>query len=703
MATTVGRVEIDVDADGSGLVRQLRVIGKTAGTEMGKSLSTALNREIETTDAQGNVTRLRESFRVLDKDVQNTTRSMRGFSRSSDEADSSMGRLFKRMARTHAFKTVAAWTTLILSSFEHLAALSSAAGGALLVLGGALTGIVGGLVIAGTAIGGLTHAIEDIPEALRPAAEAFQALGKSFGDLQFALTSAAFENSASVWQSLQATLTALTPALQTVATIVGRLVSDFAAAVAPGTTLFSSIETAIVNVGPIFERFMSTVGKLGDALLDAFNNPRFQKSVQQMFDWTDRLFTRFDDFVNSEGFTEWLDNTEKIMGDLGGLLDSTGRLLNNLVTPEAVERTSALIQNLSAAMPFLQSLFEVFGELDVFGLIAELLATVGNALQPLLDVLQPIASIIRDVLIIAFNNLATSLQFLSVLLLPARLLWEALAAVFQAAVEWMQPVWDALNLVGEALQNTADKVFEALTPAFEAIADAIFAMLPSPEEFERFLTEQLVPAIESLGDWIITYVIPAVEQFAHWMQDVGVPAMQKFWDFLAAQLIPFLQDLWQEIDKAVQGFKSFADGIVTAINIITWPIRTAIGLFEKLYAAAQLALGQAQLVVPGTASRAGGRPAMASGGVLFSRTHITAGEAGPEAIVPLRRNLSQVDPSVRFLSAVAQGKGAQMASGGIVGGGRQVIFQTGAIVVQGTLDPERAAVAVLNRAAERLS
>lgn len=75
-------------------------------------------------------------------------------------------------------------------------------------------------------------------------------------------------------------------------------------------------------------------------------------------------------------------------------------------------------------------------------------------------------------------------------------------------------------------------------------------------------------------------------------------------------------------------------------------------------------------------SSSGVRP-FARGGLLARATRILAGEAGPEAIVPLRRPLSQVDPSVRALSAFAQGKSLnnttpKFASGGVVGGGKTI-------------------------------
>lgn len=98
--------------------------------------------------------------------------------------------------------------------------------------------------------------------------------------------------------------------------------------------------------------------------------------------------------------------------------------------------------------------------------------------------------------------------------------------------------------------------------------------------------------------------------------------------------------------------------------------------------------------------------AMASGGILNQPTHVYAGEAGREAFVPLERPLSQVDPSVRWLSAIAQGKSApqSMASGGMVGGGgRQITVAPGAIVIYDRSgDSRKVANDVLTRLTEEV-
>jgi phage-related protein len=85
----------------------------------------------------------------------------------------------------------------------------------------------------------------------------------------------------------------------------------------------------------------------------------------------------------------------------------------------------------------------------------------------------------------------------------------------------------------------------------------------------------------------------------------------------------------------------------------------------------------------------------ASGGIFTGAQTRIIGEAGPEAIVPLNRPLSQVDPAVRQLSAIAQG--LTMASGGVVGGPSRVVNVGGLTVITPTKNPTAVAVEAVNR------
>lgn len=99
-------------------------------------------------------------------------------------------------------------------------------------------------------------------------------------------------------------------------------------------------------------------------------------------------------------------------------------------------------------------------------------------------------------------------------------------------------------------------------------------------------------------------------------------------------------------------------------------------------------------------------PKTAKGGTFSGAQARIIGEAGPEAVVPLNRPLNQVDPSVRALSAIAQGLALpKMASGGVVGGAPTTIvnFNAGAIVVEAADDPRQTAYDVLDVVAENIA
>lgn len=136
----------------------------------------------------------------------------------------------------------------------------------------------------------------------------------------------------------------------------------------------------------------------------------------------------------------------------------------------------------------------------------------------------------------------------------------------------------------------------------------------------------------------------------------------------------------------LSGMASAVGGALSNVkNAITRPFQSAKDAVNRI-------LGQ----IRGLANKAGsiggslrGKiPGFAKGGTVFGNQIARVGETGPEAIVPLNRPLHQVDPSVRWLSAIAQGKG---------GGGGGTTIQSGAIqVVTPYANPELVANRVLD-------
>jgi hypothetical protein len=164
------------------------------------------------------------------------------------------------------------------------------------------------------------------------------------------------------------------------------------------------------------------------------------------------------------------------------------------------------------------------------------------------------------------------------------------------------------------------------------------------------------------------------------------------------------------VDGLTGAWKSFTSGVSTGIdNVISWfrnlpgQIGSLAGdMYQKGVDAAdaiwrgirdtltgalgRVDLGSLQGAIPGHT---------AVGGIFDGAQTRIIGEAGPEAVVPLNRPLSQVDPAVRALSAIAQGK--LNTSAGV---DRSKKIQVGQItVITPTEDPRAVATEVVARMA----
>lgn len=136
---------------------------------------------------------------------------------------------------------------------------------------------------------------------------------------------------------------------------------------------------------------------------------------------------------------------------------------------------------------------------------------------------------------------------------------------------------------------------------------------------------------------------------------------------------------------AVSGIKGMVEGMIGTIN-------KAITSLQRLNSGGSQGGGSV-----GTGGGGGG---MASGGIVTFGARRLIGEDGPEAVVPLRRSLSRVDPAVRALSAHAQGLDYSGSSTKEVRSGHYIA--AGAIqIVTPTENPYLVASMVLDRMVEQ--
>lgn len=816
----------------SGIGNSLRSLGRDADDTSGRMNN--LGRSIRRTAFQFGNTVPMLRFRYLMMDIGkvggSALRSLGSelgeLSQSFDNA-TQRGEFHRSMWRRLSANT-RQWTlivTAVIASMSELAVLSSAAGSGLFVLAGGLAAVIAGLGVTIAAWAVFSKDIEDLPAQIRPARAAMSRLGDAFKELGDEIAIAAFEGTEDSFDSLGKTVKALTPAFRSVGRVINRLFRDFAKTVKPGTEIFEDLLGFIDKSGGIFDRVVRIVGRLGAALLNAFNNPAFQRSLGETIGYIDILFTRFANFLAGPGFEEWLANGRAVFGAFGDLLDTTGRLLNNLVTEESVQQ---LVDFFGYIEGFLQTggagILEFAQELDIFGILAQTLETFGRALEPLRGPMADLAGAIRDIFDAGLQSLGPVIEDVANALAPfvqaladfmkenpqaiadgllviagafvvlkgakgilglgalvgsfigrmdkivaKKGVWLAAITGLTAGILTALPGADDGNIsgqdvitgfvdamilgflvggpVGAAIGFVAslfttmiqDMFFDETVGAWELGWQQIMDFNASEiglifvgiqEGFTAGMVGALAALVVGFQDWLTAasagwnnirnfFTVSVPQFFADWRAGINAGFLQiaaavtiawetvrnRFalgWQqivtFFTVSLPGFFNQFAADIRTGVGSFATaFASGFSAAYNtVVSWTQRILATI--RNFIANIPVIGN--IIGPGSRSRGGGTPGFANGGVLYGPRHILAGEAGAEAIVPLNRALSQVDPSVRWLSAIAQGKMPAMAGGGIVGAGKQVNVSEGAIVITEAGDPRRTANDVINRLAE---
>lgn len=638
-----------------------------------------LNRRINELESVGGDRSWADRLRVKLMDLAD------GFDRSGDSAERAG---FKWGSIPHNGRQVILWTTVIIAAFEQLATLSSAVGAGLFVLGaGATSSLVGlgGLIAAFKGFGG---DLENLPAGVHEASQAFRDLiDGPLAELQDYIQVTALGQTTDAWRMLGDTIRELTPAFEPLATVIGNLVRDLAENTKPGTEAFIVIRDTISSSADVFDRVVRIAGDFGVALLRAFEGA--QPYVDELLDYVDELVTRFDEFTKSDGLDQWYANASEIFGALGDLLDTLFGELNSLIDQESVDRAVELISKLEDSVPFLTEIIDIFGELDVFGIILGIFETLGSILGPILEMLNPIVSIIGEMMT-GFQEFGQVLfDLISPIFIPFQLAFEAINLAVEKFFDWLAPVKDQLGVVGEEVGNLGERIWTALEPALGDLYDAFLDLLPEPEALAAVIRDDVIPWIQNMADKIVNEVIPRISDFIGLIEDV-IEALGG-WDGIKSKL--------DQVGGAFSTFYSVVNFALSPIRGLIGGISDSIGwLLERvreLSGAAGAASSSAGKVLGG-GGRLAPRP-MASGAILRGPERILAGEAGMEAIVPLQRPLHLVDPEVRDIAAYAQGKKTADGGPATSGGGLHI----GSLIVEDRSgDSRRTANEVVTRIVE---
>lgn len=220
----------------------------------------------------------------------------------------------------------------------------------------------------------------------------------------------------------------------------------------------------------------------------------------------------------------------------------------------------------------------------------------------------------------------------------------ALQPLMEKVVEFAQKVagWIA-NLDGEVLTKiiAVTAAVAALAPVLMAVSAAVSAVGAAMSFLAANPITLIIAAIAAVIAIIVLLVkhwdevkAKASEVWEHIKNVFGQVAdfFAGLWDTIKGTFVKFATAIGDAISGAV---KSAINGVISYIeNTINKAIRlinSAIGIINKLPGVSIGTIGELSL------------PRLAQGGVLYGAQTVIAGEAGPEAIIPLDKLFAQMD------------------------------------------------------------
>jgi phage shock protein A/phage-related protein len=645
--------------------------------------------------------------------------------------------------------------TLIISAIaaagQEIAVLGSVAGSSLAVLAIAATGLGTAVGVTIAAFRGMNGDLDKVAPSARGAAVALKELGAGFSLIQDSIQGALFDELAGPIQNLTNTLLpVLNTGLTGIADSVGRVFGDLSAALTSDLGL-SNFEALLSGFQPIVESLGHAFINFGGAIGNIFviGLPFAQAFSDSIAD----IAASFNLWSSSEEgramILKFFEHGQEIIGAILPFLVSVGQALASLVTDESVDKTAGFFATLTEFVPILGEILSTLGDLNIFGLLADALLSVGQVIEPLLPSLGLLFKAVSGALMKAFETLVPVLITLAEAFIPVvDVVTELIGSVLPPLIDLLAPVLQGIAglaagvlegfvpaiatlvggvadlapafldiataltpLIAESLPLLVD-LFLSMQPVTQMFVETLIGLLPSIlaliPPFLQIATAILPPLLEIMISLVQGGLFPLIETirilappiidiitlFAQGLLPIIDAAVVMFGglaDFLAGVFLGDWDRAWSGVGRIFQGVW---DGIVATLKLaVNFLIDTLNGLFKALDN-----LGQTVRAISGGALGFDVDlriPRLASGYLTSGPMFAQIGEAGREAVVPLDRPLSQVNPAVRPLAEFAQGK----SSGN--GDGKTTTIEAGAItIVTPASDPAIVASMVIDELAD---
>jgi hypothetical protein len=279
-----------------------------------------------------------------------------------------------------------------------------------------------------------------------------------------------------------------------------------------------------------------------------------------------------------------------------------------------------------------------------------------DSLRVLLDAIPPIVTNIGNAFTDVFAGLTNFFSFLTPI---ATEFSNAVARAGERFLAWTQS------------EGTREKVQTFFTNAYNIAKDVVGIVWALGGVIMAVFTASQGPLSENKN--ILQLIKDKLNEWKAWLEDPANGAKIKAWFDEAKRLAV---QVWQAVETIIKKFQEWntpenqaklgdtvkaIEGIVTALMNVISAAQTAWGWVTKVLElmglynppAMPIPSGATTNMRQGTVPRNGGP--FARGGIVGTPTYALIGEAGPEAIIPLRRPIGAMDPAVRRFALTIRG------------------------------------------------
>lgn len=598
-------------------------------------------------------------------------------------------------------------------------------------------------------LNGVAGAVRDVMAAMAEALssargiEVMNALLTGFGPIIRELGNAFIALGAAMGTIFVAAL----PSTQAFASSLNELFTRFNAFLqsAEGQTALSEFFQTLSLVMPPIVNLLGSVGKLLASLVTPATIALFVQTLDTLSLFMPAL----------SGILLVIANLNPI-GILAEVLNTIGQIITPLI-PAFMELGSVIRDGLMAILPMLippltelvgaivEALIPAFISLmpAIMVIVSELLPALVEVLLAVIPVIPPLAEFIAmlavrlsdlavmviPIVIAVVEGLVAVLQFLLTPIGEAKAgfedfkngLTQNIADLNKTVNDWFAKIFqgfkDFVTNNVQALNDFANGAKEAVqkfvTDGVNGFNDFANKVKTTVRQFATEVGQNISNMVTTVLTFFSNLILQGVQKFNDLRDRVVNTVMDLFFRVRAhfEALLQVAGNIFSNLVEKVLGpirpiagqVVSFFQGIPNGISSI---VDRIVGFFTGLPGRVMNAIGNLAGKVGGALSAAVNikLPFTAVGGTFDKAQARIIGEAGPEAVVPLNRPLSRVDPSVRALSAFAQGipiKGKQDSNMGTVDSRRQVTVAEGAIRVYSP-DAKYSGVQVLDQLVENL-